>query len=176
MARSSLNNVFFATWSGALRRAIGHGTKGPTAMPTSHVPNGLPTVIPQLVVSDGRKFAAFLEATFGAQVADTIPTPDGKGIMHGYLTIDGNVLFFAEPFGPAPVTKANMFVYVRDVDAVVGKALAAGATAVAPVGDMPWGDRWGMVEDPFGNLWQIATHIEDVDPAEMKRRMAQPPR
>lgn len=144
-------------------------------MPVPHVPHGLPSLISQLVVDDARKLAAFLEATFGAKVAETIPTPDGKGVMHGYLTIEGHALFFAEPFGPAPKTSANMFVYVRDVDAAVKKAEAAGATIVAPVADMPWGDRWGMVKDPFGNLWQIATHIEDVDPDEMKRRMAQVP-
>lgn len=145
-------------------------------MPTSHIPQGLPSLVPQLVVSDGHALAAFLEATFGAKIHDTMPGPDGKGVMHGYLSIDGAALFFAEPFGPAPVTTANVFVYVRDVDAVVRKAQAAGGKLVAPVADMPWGDRWGMVEDPFGNFWQIATHIEDVPPDEMKRRMAQMPR
>lgn len=146
----------------------------PTA--TSHVPTGLPAVIPQLVVKDARKLLGFLEAAFGAQVRDTMPSPDGHGIMHGHLTIEGVVLFVADPFGPAPATTANTFVYVRDVDATVQRAVQAGATIVAPVADMPWGDRWGMVQDPFGNTWQIATHVEDVPPDEMKRRMAQPPK
>ena len=143
---------------------------------THHVPTGLVPLIPQLVVKDARKLAGFLEATFGAQVRDTMPTPDGKGIMHGFLTIEGVVVFFADPFGPAPATSSNLFVYVADVDAVVKRAVQAGATVVAPVADMPWGDRWGMVKDPFDNIWQIATHVEDVPPDEMKRRMAQGPK
>jgi uncharacterized glyoxalase superfamily protein PhnB len=146
----------------------------PTA--THHIPTGLTPLIAQLVVKDARKLLAFLEQTFDAKVQDTIPGPDGKGIMHGHVSVEGATMFVAEPFGPAPVTAANMFVYVRDVDAVVKRAEAAGAKVVAPVGDMPWGDRWGMVQDPFGNTWQIATHVEDVPVDEMKRRMAQAPK
>ena len=59
---------------------------------------------------------------------------------------------------------------------MVKRAEQAGAKVVAPPNDMPWGDRWGMVQDPFGNTWQVATHIEDVPPDEMKRRMSQAPK
>jgi PhnB protein len=171
MAHSYPDNVRSAIW---LANASG-ASPTPMSNTVPHVPTGLVPVIPQLVVKDARKLLAFLESAFGAQIRDTMPTHDGKGIMHGHLTIEGVTLFIAEPFGPAPVTTANTFVYVRDVDATVKRAVEAGAKLIAPVADMPWGDRWGMVQDAFGNTWQIATHVEDVPPDEMKRRMAQPP-
>ena len=66
----------------------------------------------------------------------------------------------------------SLFLYVRDVDAAFKQAIAAGATEKAPLTDMFWGDRWGMVTDPFGHEWQLATHVEDVSPQEMQKRMA----
>jgi PhnB protein len=139
----------------------------------NHVPTGLRPLIAQLVVSDGRALIRFLEQAFGATLQDALPGPDGKGIMHAHVTLEGETLFLAEPFGPAPLTRSNVFVYVRDAAATVKQAEKAGAKVVMPVNDMPWGDRWGMIEDPFGNHWQIATHVEDVPADEMKRRMAQ---
>ena len=138
----------------------------------SHIPEGLRAVIPQLVVADGRKLLAFCEAAFGASVGDMVPGPDGKGVLHGFMRIHGEAVFFSDAAGFAKPTTANFFLYVPDVDATVAAAVAAGAKISAPVADMFWGDRWGMIEDPFGNAWQIATHIEDIDPEEMKRRMA----
>lgn len=128
------------------------------------------TVTPQLVAQDGRTLVAFLERAFGAEAQHIMPTPDG-GIMHGYLKIGDSVLFVSDAHGFSRPTTTNMFLYVTDVDAAFARAVAAGARAVAPVSDMFWGDRWGMVEDPFGNHWQLATHIEDVSPEEMQRRM-----
>jgi uncharacterized glyoxalase superfamily protein PhnB len=138
------------------------------------VPEGLTPLIPQLVSADAEKLIAFLEKAFGARLEGSMPGPDGKSIMHAHVRIEGLPLFIAGPFGPAPATQANLFLYVADVDAAYARAVKAGAKAVVPVADMPWGDRWGMVGDPFGNMWQIATHKEDVSPEEMKRRMMQP--
>ena len=141
----------------------------------NHVPTGLRPLIAQLVVSDGRALIRFLEQAFAAKVEDVLPGPDGKGVMHAHVKLEGETLFLGEPFGGAPLTRANVFVYVRDAAATVKNAEKAGAKVLMPVSDMPWGDRWAMLEDPFGNAWQVATHFEDVAPEEMKRRMAEQP-
>lgn len=137
----------------------------------SHIPEGLRAVIPQLVVSDARRLITFCEAAFGASVGDLVPGPDGKGVMHGLMRIGGEAVFFSDAVGFAVPTTANFFLYVPDVNATVAAAVAAGAKIAAPVADMFWGNRWGMVEDPFGNVWQVATHVEDIEAEEMKRRM-----
>jgi len=67
-------------------------------------------------------------------------------------------------------TSVSIFLYVDDVDAVVDRAVSGGATVTVPVDDMFWGDRWGKITDPFGHEWEVATHVEDVDPEEMERR------
>jgi len=134
------------------------------------IPPGMHTVTPQLVARDARQLLAFLERAFGAEAQHLMPSPEG-GIMHGYVKIGDSVLFLSDASGFSKPTTTNHFLYVHDVDAVFARATAAGARALAPVADMFWGDRWALVEDPFGNHWQIATHIEDVSPEEMKRRM-----
>jgi PhnB protein len=136
-----------------------------------HIPEGLLAVTPQLVAKDARALVAFATQAFGAELAHAMPGPDGKGIMHGMFRI-GGVNVFVSDAGPAEPTAANLFVYVPDVDAAIARAVAAGATLRAPAADMFWGDRWGMVADPFGNVWQIATHKEQVAPDEMMKRMA----
>ena len=137
----------------------------------NHIPNGLPAVVSQLVVKDAKALIEFATQVFGAENAHTMPGPDGKGVMHGMFFIGGAPIFVSDAGGFAQPTSANLFVYVTDVDAVYKKATERGAKAMAPVSDMFWGDRWGMVMDPFGNVWQIATHKEDVSPEEMQRRM-----
>lgn len=139
---------------------------------TSHIPPGLRAVIPQLVVSDAHELIAFAETAFGAKVQHLMPGPGGKGVMHGFFLIEDSQVFISDVVGFAKPTAANLFVYVKDVDGAFNRALEAGAKPLAPVSDMFWGDRWGMVEDPFGNAWQIATHIEDVTPEDMMKRMA----
>ena len=105
---------------------------------------------------------------------------DGPGgtIAHAELEIGGSVLMLADPF-PQSTRKspkelggasAGIFMYVEDVDAVVERAVEAGATITMPVDDMFWGDRYGKVTDPFGHEWEIATHKEDLTPEEMQRR------
>jgi uncharacterized glyoxalase superfamily protein PhnB len=144
---------------------------------TRPIPEGLHALTPQLVVKDASALLGFVKKAFGAE--DRFPpmrSPDGKSIMHAHVHIGDSVLFLSDAGGFAKATTANLFLYVADVDAAVTQATAAGAKVVAPVTDMFWGDRWGMLEDPFGNVWQIATHTEDVPPDEMKRRMANLPK
>jgi uncharacterized glyoxalase superfamily protein PhnB len=138
----------------------------------SHVPQGLVPLIPQLVTKDAARLLQFLETAFGAKIGGQMPGPDGKGVMHAHLFIEGLPLFVAEPFGQAAPTKANLFVYLKDVDGAVKRAEQAGAKVLAPPNDMPWGDRWALVEDPFGNQWQLAKHVEDIPPEEIMKRMA----
>lgn len=140
---------------------------------TSPIPPGVPPVIPQLVVPDGKALIDFLERAFGAQTQQIMPGPEGKGIMHATVTIGDGRVFVSDANDFAKPTTANTFLYVEDVDAAFARATEAGATALAPVSDMFWGDRWGMVADPFGNIWQLATHVEDVSPEQMAERMKQ---
>src|SRR5262245_33556341 len=121
----------------------------------SHVPEGLPAVIPQLVVKDALALVKFATEAFGAELGHYMPGPDGKGVMHGMFSIGGAAVFISDIAGFAQPTSANLFVYVPDVDASVAKAVAAGAKVLAPVADMFWGDRWGMIADPWGTVWQV---------------------
>jgi PhnB protein len=103
--------------------------------------------------------------------------PDGK-IGHAELEIGDSLVMLSDPFPQASTappkelggTSASVFMYVEDVDAVVKKAVDAGATVTMEVADQFWGDRFGSVQDPFGHVWSIATHVEDVPPEEMAGR------
>ncbi len=140
------------------------------------IPQGLRAVQPQLVVKGAQRAIDFAKAAFGAEMPHPpMKGPDGT-IMHGFVRIADCVVFVAEAGGFAKATSSNTFLYVPDVDAVFEKAVAAGAKPLAPPNDMFWGDRWSMIEDPFGNVWQIATHVEDVTPDEMQKRMANMPK
>lgn len=137
----------------------------------SHIPPGLPAVVAQFVVKDAPALIEFAVQAFEANRGHVMPGPDGKGIMHGMFFVGGVPIFVSDTGGFAPPTSANLFVYLPDVDRAFARALEAGAKPLAPVGDMFWGDRWGMVSDPWGNVWQIATHKEDVGADEMMKRM-----
>jgi PhnB protein len=112
----------------------------------------------------------------------TMPGPDGR-VGHAELNIGESVIMLADEFpdmgvrGPKSVggTPVAIHVYVEDVDATFAKALGAGATALRPVEDKFYGDRGGEFEDPFGHRWSVASHTEDLTPAEMERRMGQMP-
>lgn len=138
----------------------------------SHVPEGLPACVPQLIVKDARAMADFAKKAFGAELGHFMPGPDGKGVMHGMMNINGAPIFISDVTTFAQQTSANLFVYVPDVDASVARAVESGAKVIAPVSDMFWGDRWGMISDPWGTVWQVATHKEKLEPDEMMQRMA----
>jgi PhnB protein len=130
-----------------------------------------------LTVKDAPRAIDFYKQAFGAQVRGTHYSPDGK-IMNADLKIGDSILMLAEEFpgmgaksplalGDSPVT---IHLYVEDVDKLFNQAIAAGAKAVMPVMDQFWGDRFGMVTDPFGHRWSIGTHKEDLTPAEIEKR------
>lgn len=139
------------------------------------IPPGYHSVNPYLVVRDGARAIDFYKQAFGASELSRMGTPDGK-IAHAELKIGDSMIMLSDEMmeykspqslGGSPV---SIFLYVDDVDSVFNKAVQAGAKGDTPPADMFWGDRYGKLTDPFGHLWGIATHIEDVTPAEMEKR------
>jgi PhnB protein len=146
-------------------------------MPESHVPPQYRSFGPYLIVAGAREAIGFYERAFGFVERLRLETPDGF-IGHAELTLGDAVLMVSEEvpalgfyspahYGGTPVTLA---LYVPDVDAAVARAVAAGAKPRRPVEDQFYGDRSGSVVDPFGHVWTLATHVEDVSPQEMNRR------
>lgn len=146
-------------------------------MAVNPVPEGYRGPVPYLVVGDGAAAIDFYTKAFGARERVRMPGPDGS-VMHAEIEIaGGRVMLSGEMQGaksPKSLggTPVSLFLYVRDVDSAFKQAVTAGATVKAPLMDMFWGDRWGSVTDPFGHEWQLATHVEDVAPDEMHKRMA----
>ena len=150
----------------------------PAAKRVRPVPAGYHTVTPYLTVDDGARAIEFYVRAFGAREKDRMPGPGGK-IMHAELRIGDSVVMLSDEFPgmsscKAPTslggTTGSLFLYVPDVDAAFRRAIEAGCKVIAPLTDMFWGDRFGKLEDPFGNQWSMATHKEDVSPAEMGKR------
>ena len=144
------------------------------------IPEGMHSITPHLVCAGAAEAIDFYKKAFGATEVARLPGPDGK-LMHGAVRIEGSVVMLVDEnpewgvLGPralkgSPVT---IHVYVSAVDAFVAKAVKAGAKVVMPIDDMFWGDRYGIVEDPFGHHWSIATHVRDVTPEEMSEAMRQ---
>jgi PhnB protein len=141
------------------------------------IPDGYHTVTPSLAVDDAAEAIKYYKQAFGAKERMRMETPDGK-IGHAELEIGDSLIMLSDPFPQASTkspkeiggTSASVFLYVEDVDAVVQRAVDKGATVTMEVADQFWGDRFGTVTDPFGHVWSIATHVEDVPPAEMEER------
>jgi PhnB protein len=144
------------------------------------IPDGYSQVTPYLCVDGAAAAIDFYSSVFGATERTRMPAPGGK-IGHAELQIGDSVVMLADEFpemnirspkaiGGTPVT---LSVYVEDVDGVVERAVAEGATALRPVEDEFYGDRSGQFEDPFGHRWSVATHIEDVSEEEMAKRASE---
>lgn len=137
----------------------------------SKIPEGYHAVTPYLIVSGATRLIDFLVQVFGAEERFRMPGPGGT-IGHAELTIGDSTLMLSDGGGMNPPTSAMLLVYVDDVDRIYRKALAAGAMSAEEPNDKFYGDRTATVTDPFGIRWSISTHIEDVSPEEMERRMA----
>ncbi|MFC3106947.1 VOC family protein [Undibacterium arcticum] len=142
------------------------------------IPEGMHTVTPHLVCAGAADAIEFYKKAFNAVEMGRMPGPQGK-LMHAMIRIgDSSIMLVDEfpdwgSFGPkslkgSPVT---IHLYVDDVDAVVERAVGAGAKITMPIEDMFWGDRYGKLEDPFGHSWSVATHMRDVSPEEMQQAM-----
>jgi PhnB protein len=135
------------------------------------IPKGYSSVQASLNLNDAKSALEFCKQAFGGKVRGVMPGPDGK-IMHAEVKIGNSLVMFSDAVMDPP-RPGNLLVYVPNVDKTFAKAVKAGAKVVMPVADQFWGDRFGRVEDAFGNRWAIATHIEDVTPKQMKKRMAE---
>jgi PhnB protein len=146
------------------------------------IPDRYRRVTPALVVDGAAKALDFYAAVFGATERTRVPGPGGT-IVHAEIEI-GDSVVIVEDVSPQTGTKAPppggldgspvfLFIYVEDVDAVVERAVELGATLQRPPQDQFYGDRDGYIVDPFGHGWTVATHVEDVPPQEMMRRMAE---
>lgn len=144
------------------------------------IPSGYPRVVPYLWVSGAAQALDFYGDVLGATERMRMPGPGGT-VGHAEIEIGGSVIMVADESpemgsrGPKSVggTPVMLHVYVSDADATFARALVRGATELQPVKDQFYGDRSGVFEDPFGHVWNVATHVEDVPPDEMARRAAQ---
>jgi uncharacterized glyoxalase superfamily protein PhnB len=138
-------------------------------MAVKPVPEGFHTVTPYLVLSGVARLIDFLKEAFDAKEMHRSTRPDGT-VMHAQVKIGDSPVMMGEVWGEFPAKTAALYLYVPDTDALYKRALAAGAVSILEPMDMFYGDRNGGVRDFAGNEWWIATHIEDVPPAELERR------
>jgi PhnB protein len=142
------------------------------------IPDGYHTITPHLVVKGANQAIEFYRKAFGARETSRITGPDGQSVLHAELVIGDSRLFLADEVpgmgclgpqstGGSPVT---IHLHTEDVDALFNQAVAAGAQVRMPLADMFWGDRYGVVADPFGHQWSFASHKEDLTPEEISKR------
>jgi len=137
-------------------------------MSVNYIPKGLNAITPYLLADDADKLIDFLQTVFDAVIEKQFKMPDGK-TAHAQLRIGDSVIMAGGKPG-AIANECMLYVYVKDVDAVYKKALAAGGISEMEPQDQFYGDRSATVKDIFGHQWCIATHIEDVSPEEMEER------
>jgi PhnB protein len=148
----------------------------------SPIPDSYRRVTPCLTVQGAAKALEFYAAVFGAAERMRMPGPGGT-IAHAEVQIGDSVVMIedenpqrgtkAPPPGGLPGSPAYLFIYVEDVDAVIARATELGATLQRPAQDQFYGDRDGYIIDPFGHGWAVASHVEDVPPDELARRMSE---
>jgi uncharacterized glyoxalase superfamily protein PhnB len=140
------------------------------------VPDGFHTITPHLVVRGAVEAIAFYKKAFGALEMGCHLDPAGK-VMHAMMQIGNSRFFLNDEFpnmgalSPQSLngTPVTLSLYVEDVDSLYAQATKAGAKVVMPLADQFWGDRYGIVADPFGHQWALASHVKDFSPEEMKK-------
>jgi uncharacterized glyoxalase superfamily protein PhnB len=149
---------------------------------TQAIPAGHEGLIPHLVCDPCSEALEFYKKALGAEEVVRMPAPDGRRIMHAAMRIGKNFVFLVDDFpeycgGKSSSPKAlkgtpvTLHQYVENCDAAIKRAQDAGAKVTMPAADMFWGDRYGVVTDPFGHSWSFATHIKDLTPDQMKSAM-----
>lgn len=149
----------------------------------SAAPHGMPTLLPHLVIKGARDAMDFYKKAFGATEMFSMDGPDGK-LMHASLCIEGSAIMLMDEYldynakSPKTLggTPVGIHLWVNDVDAAFDKAVAAGAAAVMKPADMFWGDRYSVVEDPYGHKWSLAAHLRDMSPDEIHAAMMAAPK
>jgi PhnB protein len=148
-------------------------------MPVTPIPDGYGAVMPYLIVDGAARAIEFYKTVLGAAERLRMAAPGDK-VGHAELTVGGSVIMLADEHpeigavGPRTVggSPVGIMVYLPDVDAAVARAVAAGGKVVSPAENKFYGDRSATIEDPFGHKWYLSTHVEDVPPDEMERRVA----
>ena len=148
-------------------------------MSVKPIPDGYATVTPYLIIRGASEAIEFYKKVFGAKERLRIPMPESR-IAHAEIEIGNSLIMLADECpemsirGPLSIggSPVNLHVYVTDADDIYAKALAAGATQVRPMANQFYGDRSGIFTDPFGHSWSVSTHVEDVAPEELEKRMA----
>jgi PhnB protein len=164
------------------KAAAGNATRKPAAprKRVAPIPAGYHAVTPYLAIRGAAAALEFYKRAFGATEIMRMPGPKG-GIGHAEIRIGDSRIMLADEYpeiqflSPASRggTTVSIHLYVRDVDAVVARAVAAGAKLTRPVADQFYGDRTGSLEDPFGHAWHVATHKEDLSMAVLRKRAEQ---
>ena len=140
------------------------------------IPPGFHTLTPHLTVRDADKALDFYKNALGAEVLNVARTPDGR-VMHAMLRIGDSPLMLNDEFpemgGLSPLSTGGsgvtIHIYTENVDQAFDRAVSAGAKVRMPLMDQFWGDRYGILTDPFGHSWSLATHIKDMSPEEMQQ-------
>jgi len=146
--------------------------------PVPYIPKGYNSITPYLIIKGAAEAIEYYKNVFGATEVMRMAQPDGR-IGHAELKVGNSHIMLADEFpemehrGPLSLgsSPVSMLIYVEDADSTVQRAVAAGAKILKPVQDQFYGDRSGFIRDPFGHLWGVATHKEDVSPQEMEERM-----
>ena len=133
---------------------------------------GYHSVNPYIPVAGAERFIDFTVKAFGAEEMGRFAAPDGT-IMHAEVRIGDSVVMLTDASDAMSAQPTALYVYVRDVDATHQQAVAAGGTSREEPSDKFYGDRTSTIVDPFGNQWFLATHVEDVDMDEMRKRAAE---
>ena len=144
------------------------------------IPKGYHEVTPYLSIRGAAQAIEFYKKAFGAAEVMRMPGPEGK-LGHAEIRFGSSRIMLSDEYPPmdfvGPQTRGgttvHIHVYVKDVDGLVERAVAAGGKLVRPVENQFYGDRSGTVQDPFGHVWHFATHVEDVSPKQMSRRAAE---
>ena len=141
------------------------------------IPDGYHSITPMLIVKDGLKAIEYYKKVFGAIDKGTMMMPGNKSVAHAELLIGDSKIMLSDEFpemkslspttiGGSPV---SLYLYVEDVDKTFNLAVTEGGKSLFPVQDRFYGDRHGSIQDPFGHIWSIATHIKDLTKDEMKK-------
>ncbi|MGH9450287.1 MAG: VOC family protein [Terriglobia bacterium] len=141
------------------------------------IPDGFHTITPSLVVKDAARAMDFYKAAFGAEIKSVHRTQDGK-VIHAELLIGNSIVMLNDEFPgassnpPQPGSSASvtLHIYLESADETFNRAVTAGATALMPMADAFWGDRYGQIKDPFGYVWSVAVHKEDLSSKEIEKR------
>ena len=142
----------------------------------SPIPSGMHTVTPNLVFKDSAAAIEFYKKAFGAEEISRMMAPDGRGVWHASIRIGDSMIFMNDEMpqssckAPSPqnIATASIQLYVTDVDAAYKKATDAGVKVLMPLADMFWGDRMGMIVDPFGVTWAIAARVKEMTHDELR--------